>query len=1045
MDRNVLALNTPSDDFDATDKKRLDSFRLGGAAPRTLNRRSAPILHARSHSRNHSSVSSIPSAISLPHVPPSSMNDSPPTSPNALSSSKRNSHHRRRSSVSTRHESAELMGFTLPTVPISLSDDNINLGDKDSIRRRALLTLEGKTDVGSFARVEIPELGPSEIKKSFDFPSKPSFPPGTGASFGNGLSTMTSKRDSIGKFAPSTSSKEQLGTLMEEEEEEEDENTVLDMTVTSSPVDELPVASVEVAATSLPSAPFRPRPASLNLRPLSLVSAVSLQTELPTPSPSPSSAVPRAGLRSLTLGASSHPDAAKSFLADASPTPDPLWKRRSAVFIPSSAPAATPRLTSLNTTGIQVPPPIAPAVSRRSSISYYSSGSPPDVPSHGLPTPEMTPVSDRRQSAASTDSSGSRHSSRGSRPLSISEQHFLFQAHQTLVQRISDLERALSARPRSRPQSCASDASSQSEVVSDEMLQLIADLKAERDELKKDVDGWRNRIADSEKQMSLLFRRIENERREAWVARERVGLMEVEKRAVEKTLEEKMVWGEEGWQKFRVAQDSLDKAQEECKVLRAEAQDAASAREEILKLKTLLDAETRKREELEKDMEGLLATPTPRAFEIAHKPSTAASRTMMFAKRGGLGFRSIDSVGSFTDVESEGSVDFNPKMLLKAVAEEDEGDSRDETMSEGSAEENGLASYEDEEDIDHYAFHDSSSASSMGSVNEFSLNASASAEHSDAVPSLSTSQSSTPSPARPASPQLPAAHDRHRSLSRAWTFPQEGVSAATPVEQAVEVDRFFNCLEDLDDSPPMASLESGKTLFSKALADDDDELPPFVLPSGFGIEVFSPEIESKSVLDVVVEEDEEEDEAPTSDADDDFVGEEVEGGIIFTFNPPPSFSEPEPPTETPDLSHDTVSTPDSSFTEDCNRSFSSSLSASSIASPSSIPRLVSTRKSMLPTVFPMSSTPIKSSWSMDSFQTPPPASSTPIKRGGSPAEVRRSASPATPSKLPQPSFIPQPRRANPAKAAPTRATTSPKQRPSSMIPSLRSPPSRLRK
>lgn len=60
-----------------------------------------------------------------------------------------------------------MMGISLPP---SNSDDNINLGDKDSIRRRALWTLEGKTDVGSFSKVAIPELGNTEVeKKPFDF------------------------------------------------------------------------------------------------------------------------------------------------------------------------------------------------------------------------------------------------------------------------------------------------------------------------------------------------------------------------------------------------------------------------------------------------------------------------------------------------------------------------------------------------------------------------------------------------------------------------------------------------------------------------------------------------------------------------------------------------------------------------------------------------------------------------------------------------------------------------------------------------------------
>lgn len=101
-------------------------------------------------------------------LPPMSVIPANPVSVLA-SNSKRNSHHRRRSSVSTRHESAELMGVSLPDLPLSTSDDNVNLGEKDSIRRRALWALEGKPDV-SFAKVEIPDINTPDIEKMmFDF------------------------------------------------------------------------------------------------------------------------------------------------------------------------------------------------------------------------------------------------------------------------------------------------------------------------------------------------------------------------------------------------------------------------------------------------------------------------------------------------------------------------------------------------------------------------------------------------------------------------------------------------------------------------------------------------------------------------------------------------------------------------------------------------------------------------------------------------------------------------------------------------------------
>lgn len=62
-----------------------------------------------------------------------------------------------------------MMGVSVPDLPPSLSEDNINLGEKDSVRRRALWALEGKGDV-AFSKVEIPELDTSNAaEKKFDF------------------------------------------------------------------------------------------------------------------------------------------------------------------------------------------------------------------------------------------------------------------------------------------------------------------------------------------------------------------------------------------------------------------------------------------------------------------------------------------------------------------------------------------------------------------------------------------------------------------------------------------------------------------------------------------------------------------------------------------------------------------------------------------------------------------------------------------------------------------------------------------------------------
>lgn len=135
--------------------------------------------HSRSHSRCHSRNLSITSSLSAGSLNQQSALTSGNilttfafpvvTNPPPSAASKRNSHHRRHSSVSTRTESAELMGVSLPELPSSNSDNNMNLGDRDSIRRRALLALEGKPDI-SFSKVEIPEIGTPDLERSsFDF------------------------------------------------------------------------------------------------------------------------------------------------------------------------------------------------------------------------------------------------------------------------------------------------------------------------------------------------------------------------------------------------------------------------------------------------------------------------------------------------------------------------------------------------------------------------------------------------------------------------------------------------------------------------------------------------------------------------------------------------------------------------------------------------------------------------------------------------------------------------------------------------------------
>jgi len=62
------------------------------------------------------------------------------------------------------------MGVSLLTLSTSSSEDNISLGDKDSIHRHALWALEGKSSPDGFSPVEIPEPNTPEIERRISTP-----------------------------------------------------------------------------------------------------------------------------------------------------------------------------------------------------------------------------------------------------------------------------------------------------------------------------------------------------------------------------------------------------------------------------------------------------------------------------------------------------------------------------------------------------------------------------------------------------------------------------------------------------------------------------------------------------------------------------------------------------------------------------------------------------------------------------------------------------------------------------------------------------------
>ncbi|KAJ7937394.1 hypothetical protein B0H13DRAFT_212414 [Mycena leptocephala] len=806
-------------------KHRFESFKLGLPSP------TAPGAPKHRHVRSHSRNASISSTASLPTPKCTTTHDVPPTQ-SLPPPPKRNSHHRRISSVSTRRESAEMMGVSVSDPSISPAED---VGEIDSIRRHALWALEGKRDA-FYSKVEIPEL-----PTPFEFPTKPSFPPGSGT-FMN-----TVKRDS---FKPSIS-KDLLGTLVEEEEEEEDSDRP-----------RAPPTPTTPTTGFMRNLSARPRPPHLSLRPLSLTpdSLSSLNPpshNLPTPlSPR------RSSLKLLALA----PDAAMTSNATvmnhntATPSPTPLRSRPVLNIKLSTEPQSTVASGPPAETGTRPPPP------RRSSISYKSSSAPVTT---GLPTPESTPTcTERRFTGFSHNSISSRGSlssttsnnsisateddfltaSAATRPLSASEQHFLFKSHNALLARITDLERALSFRTNvgsfregsSRPSSVASALSAASGSTSsdepsgeplDEMLRLVADLKGERDELKRDVEGWRIRVGDMEKQLGVFGNRVEVERRDAWVARTRVGLLEVERGGLEKRVGElesenqRLLKGEEE------LKQQVARLLEEKEKMAAELQEAKTARE-------------------------IDPLSTPRAF---NGPVVAVRPVVSTMKRG-LGFTSLDSECSTTDVEDSA---FHIGLGFKLRAVEEEVD-----------DESGLAGYEDEDENDVLL----SPSSSFGSAEDF---------YSPPRAVLEVPKDTTPQPA-PVTVASAPTHANHRATISKWTFPK-GVQ---PVERNLgDVDRFFGCLEDLDDPPSPSSPrysdydeEKSKGMFAKAFSYGADKNSCFVLPASV---LASVEGTFGELLDIVEEEEEEAEEEEGETEGETVVEDgEVNNGIKITFTPP---------------------------------------------------------------------------------------------------------------------------------------------------------------
>lgn len=675
---------------------------------------------------------------------------------------------------------------------------------------------------------------------------------------------------------------------MEEEEEEIEEEDAADKTERQGLEKEIVPPSANSillrgesqyprSAAFLPS---RPRPANLSLRPLSLTPEslpLSSNEGLPTPSPTPSPRV--AGLKALMLAPSPSPSPAPSSCSASSAS-----SRRQSLSVSPSPPPMDhkQRRQSLGS----FTSPTHAVIKRKSSISYKRTNS-TDQPSGSLPTPEPTPTSPIPPLHAALPTALPSLASASTsvipnldRPLSPTEQAFLFRSHTSLLCRISDLEQTI-AGGRLRSSSCIgaelptgvalrkdedhgsnerpisttsmstnSEPESLPSQPSDEMLQLVSDLKAERDELVRDADGWRMRVTDLEKQIGTLTRRVEAERREAWVVRERLGLVEVEKKRIKEDVECCRLECRRLEKSIRSEVEARTQAEEERNVLRnllkVEQREREIAELEVQKLRVELEQRCARAEQAEADLQALLET--PRVDLTMQMPVTRR-------------FNSVDSqmsTSSVTDVEEYFPVGIR-NFKLNAVEEEveDRDIPRDVTNERGNESDNDeLAHYEDDGDLDDdmMMFDDDHTSSSFGSIvrsNSHLLRLDLSA----AAPSPAPISTSTPAPL----------HTRSGSMHLKWSFPQgHGKSSPAPKDPP-KVDHFFECLDALDanetdDAAALPTYDSttAKQFWRGAVqsADDEDEMPPFLLPAQPKKEKEWKEIEAAK-LEVVAEEGEE--------------------------------------------------------------------------------------------------------------------------------------------------------------------------------------------
>lgn len=236
-------------------------------------------------------------------------------------------------------------------------------------------------------------------------------------------------------------------------------------------------------------------------------------------------------------------------------------------------------------------------------------------------------------------------------PTEVFAQHaYSMQAHASLLDRIATLEEAL--------EKAQAQAAAQS-PAEEELIALVADLKASRDALHAKASAAEAKVAELERASELIRKRLEGARQDAWAAKDRADVLQLEvdglKEEVVELQQEKGSWDNERkeWKKTKAG-------------LEARVEEVSAERDQA---RAALDA-------AKANLASLTASRRA-GGGVSNNMSASSAATTMFE----MDPTADDSFESFrmpTTSSSNGALPFKFKdtaePLLGAVAEEEEDD-----------------------------------------------------------------------------------------------------------------------------------------------------------------------------------------------------------------------------------------------------------------------------------------------------------------------------------------------------------------------------------